>query len=145
MKRKLFLISLMLLISAFFLASCDSDSTPTDKTTPPIETATGDETEAPLVEIPEGVITARESAMSYVLSNYNVQVFPAPGSNWEAERTTPENLVGSESYEFYAGDINIAITYPIVTPQNVIYHVVIGKGADFQWEGDVDAAGQVTE
>ncbi len=140
MKLGLFLISLVLLISALCLANCDSDSTPTEKAT-----ATGDETEAPLVEIPEGVIAARESAMSYVLSNYNVQVFPAPGSNWEAERTTPENLVGSESYEFSAGDINIAITYPVVAPQNVIYHVVIDKGADFQWEGDVDAAGQVTE
>lgn len=96
-------------------------------------------------EIPDGVISAREAALSHILKNYGEQVFPAPGSNWETRRTTPEGQVGSEAFEFYSGDIDIIINYPVVAPQNVVYHVVVTKSTGFQWEGDVDAAGQVNE
>jgi hypothetical protein len=96
-------------------------------------------------EVPEGIVAARESALSYVLKTYGEQVFPAPGSNWTAQRTTPEGLVGSESWEFTAVDVTVSVSCPVVAPQNVVCRVTVDKGSGFSWQGSVDAAGQVTE
>lgn len=95
---------------------------------------------------PEEVRTARAVALGYVSQHYGEQADPGRGVVWMEERTTPEGLVGSETYEFTTGDWVVTISYPVVAPENVVYQVVMANQATgFQWEGDVDAAWQVTE
>lgn len=68
------------ILVAMVLASCSAAATPTLE-----------------VEFSEGLIAARQVALSYVLKTHGEQVFPAPGSNWQTQRTTPDGIVGSES------------------------------------------------
>jgi len=95
---------------------------------------------------PEEVRTACAMALGYTSHHYGEQADPGRGVVWMEERTTPEGLVGSETYEFTTGDWVVTISYPVVAPENVVYQVVMANQATgFQWEGDVDAAWQVTE
>ncbi len=83
--------------------------------------------------------------LAYLADNYAGQA-PAAGLAWTEKRTTPQGLVGGESYEYTAGDWVITVSYPVVAPENVVYTIVVAnQAAGFHWEGQVDAAGQVTE
>jgi len=95
---------------------------------------------------PEEVRTACAVALGYISQHYGEQADPGRGVVWMEERTTPEGLVGSETYEFAAEDWVITISYPVVVPENVVYKVVVAnESAGFWWEGEVDAAWQVME
>jgi hypothetical protein len=121
-------------------------------TTAPTEAATAQPTDAPTtaptetaVEPPDEVRTARDVALAYASGRYGEQA-PALGLNWTEERTTPEGLVGSETFTFTTGDWVVTITYPIVAPEAVVYQVVVtNPTTGFQWEGEVNAVLQVTE
>ena len=65
---------------------------------------------------------------------------------WAEKIVTPEGMVGSETYRYNAGDWMVTLSYPIVPPEAVVYQIVMANPVtEFQWEGEVDAAGQVTE
>ena len=96
------------------------------------------------VEAPDPV-RARDTALAYVIEHYGEQA-PAPGLTWTEELTTPERLVGSSTFQYTAGDWVIKVSFPVVAPPNVIYQVVMtNQKTGFRWEGQVNAAGQVTE
>ena len=132
MKNRTVRWTVLWIVCAILFSACSPAATPTPEPPAPIDIA-------------DVVIEAREAALSFVFKTYGEQVFPAPGSNWATRRTTPDGMVGSESFEFTAGDITVAISYPVVAPQNVIYRVVVDKTSGFHWEGQVDANGAVTE
>ena len=132
MKNRTVRWTVLWIVCAVLFSACSPAATPTPEPPAPVDVA-------------DVVIEAREAALSYVLKTYGEQVFPAPGSGWEARRTTPEGLVGSETFEFAAGDVTVTIQYPVVAPQNVIYKVTVAKTGGFSWEGQVDANGAVTE
>jgi serpin B len=92
-----------------------------------------------------GVVRARELALETLTERHGVEV-PSPGTDWAEFRATPENLVGSETYEYRYEDWSLTISYPVVAPENVIYDVVIvNEGEGFQWEGRVTPQGEVEE
>lgn len=96
--------------------------------------------------VPEGAVAARDAALAHVAQNYGERVEPGPGQVWEEKRTTPEGLVGAETLELSTGDWIVTISYPVVAPDATIYQVVVvNQATGFRWEGEVDAAGQVTE
>jgi len=95
---------------------------------------------------PEEVRSARDAALAYVFYHYDEEPARAPGRIWTEKRTTPEGLVGSETLEFTTGDWVVTVSYPIVAPEAVVYQIVAAnESTGFWWEGEVDAAGQVTE
>ena len=97
------------------------------------------------VEVPDGVRAARDAALAYVSEKYGEQA-PAPGLTWAEERTTPEGLVGAETYKYTANDWVVTISYPVVAPENVIYHIVVeNPTTGFRWEGELDAERNLTE
>jgi hypothetical protein len=96
-------------------------------------------------EVPEEVQAAFDAALAHLSENYGEQA-PAMGLEWVGERTTPQDLVGSESFSYRAGDWLLTISYPVVHPDLIVYAVVVvDEGTGFQWQGEVDAAGQVRE
>lgn len=110
----------------------------------PTELPTPTPTEA-AVEIPDEVRAARDAALAYIVELYPDDA-PTPGLTWAEERTTPEGLVGSETFEYTADDWTVTISYPVVAPENVIYQIVVeNPTTGFKWEGKLDAGGSLTE
>jgi hypothetical protein len=96
-------------------------------------------------EAPENVLVARDTAMRYVSEQYGQEGLGS-GLAWREERLTPENILGGETYQFTEGDWTVTVSYPVVLPENTIYTIsVTDAGTGFQWEGEVDAQGAVTD
>jgi len=96
-------------------------------------------------EGPETVLTAHGAALNYISEHYGEQA-PAPDLTWEGGRATPEGLVGDETFQYTAEDWMVTITYPVVAPENVVYHIVVANPTTgFQWEGELDAERYLTE
>ncbi len=129
---KLSLWGIALILSALILGACSSTQAQSAE-------------DQVVVEVPQEVGAARDAALAYLAENYGGEA-PAAGLAWAAKHTKPEGLVGGESYTYTAGDWVIAISYPVVAPENVIYTIQVSNQATgFRWEGQVDAQGQVTE
>jgi putative hemolysin len=108
-------------------------------------------TEAPVtstdatVQVPDPA-RARDMALDYIFDRYGEVVFPPPGSDWTEENVTEEGLVGASTFRYTAADLVVTVSFPVVNPTDTVYQVVVSKeGTGFRWEGEVDAAGQVTE
>jgi hypothetical protein len=87
---------------------------------------------------------ARDAALAYLTEVYGAKA-PAAGLSWAEVHAKPEGL-GGEGYEYSAAGWAIRVTYPVVAPDAVVYTVVVtGNAGGFQWEGQVDAQGKVTE
>jgi len=98
-----------------------------------------------VMEAPEGVLMARDAVLAFLAERYGEEA-PAPGMAWTQKRVTPEGVVGTESYQLSAENWLIAISYPVVAPDMVVYQVVVSNPVTgFQWDGEVDAAGNVAE
>jgi hypothetical protein len=96
-------------------------------------------------EAPENALLARDQALLYISEQYGLSGLGA-GLAWQEERLTPENIVGGETYQYTAGDWVVTVAYPVVLPENTVYHITVTNAATgFQWEGDVDAVGTLTE
>ena len=149
MKSKLHIVGLALVLSTLIISNCGPTAAEpiavptTAPTEPPVEAPTATPTEV-AIEIPDPA-RGRDAALAYVAVNYGEQAL-APGLTWVEELTTPEGLVGSSSFQYTAGDWVVMVFFPVVAPENVVYQVVVtNQATGFQWEGEVDAAGQVTE
>ncbi len=93
----------------------------------------------------EIVLTARDAGLSYISEHYGEQAPPSDLA-WEGGRATPEGLVGGETFQYTADDWVVTITYPVVAPENVVYHIVVANpSTGFQWEGELDAERYLTE
>ncbi|MGD9100538.1 MAG: hypothetical protein PVF45_08655, partial [Anaerolineae bacterium] len=141
MNSKLYIWGLALVLSALILSGCSSD--------------TGEATEAVVTDdsadvTPQGpvnaeFVAARNMALAYVSGRYGEQA-PPPGLDWTMARTTPEGLVGSESFQYTAENWVVTVSCPVVAPEAVVCQVTAtNQASGFQWEGEVDAAGQVKE
>ena len=129
MKSKLSTLEVVLILTGLILTGCG--------------TTTAQPTELPVA--PPEPQAARDAALAYVSERFGEQA-PAPGMIWTEERITPEGLVGSETLQYTAEDWMVTISYPVVAPEAVVYQVVVAnQTTGFQWEGEVDAALQVTE
>jgi hypothetical protein len=114
--------------------------------TEPQPIATPEPTSAPSSDdVNEFAVAARDAALAYLTEIYGERA-PASGLSWTGQSTTPEGLVGSQSYRYAAGDWTIAISYPVTAPAETVYQVIVANEATgFQWEGEVNAAGTVVE
>ena len=94
---------------------------------------------------PDLVAEAFYATLAYLLQNHPDRA-PEVGLPWISRDATPKDVVGSGIYEFMAGDWLVTVSYPIVAPEATVYHVrFLNQSTGFQWEGEVDAGGQVSE
>lgn len=94
---------------------------------------------------PDLVKNAFYAALGYLLTNHADRA-PEVGMPWISRYTTPKDIVGSGTYEFMTGDWLVTVSYPIVAPEATIYAITfLNQSTGFRWDGEVDAAGQVSE
>jgi putative hemolysin len=85
----------------------------------------------------------RDIALAYIRANRQIA---SPEAGWIEEDLTPEGLVGASTFQYTAASWVVTVSFPIVAPDFTIYTVVATDQANgFQWEGEIDVAGQVTE
>jgi hypothetical protein len=93
----------------------------------------------------DDIQTARDAALAYLSKQYGEEA-PEAGLTWVERHVAPEVLVGSGIYFYTAEDWVVTISYPVVPPEMVVYHVaVVNKISGFGWGGWVDDTGHVTE
>ena len=93
----------------------------------------------------EIVLAARDAALNHISEHY-AELAPPPDLTWEGGRATSKGLVGGETFQYTAGDWAVTISYPVVAPENVVYHIVVANPpTGFQWEGEMDAERYLTE
>ena len=97
-------------------------------------------------EVSEWVIAARQSTLDYINDQYSEEA-PALDLTWTGGIIDPETpTVGWSKYQFSSGDWLITIGHPVVLPELTVYEVAVtNQVTGFEWEGEVDADGQVTE
>jgi serpin B len=90
--------------------------------------------------------TGRDAALVYLGQHYDLELPRAP--SWTEGAIIPEKVVGAHTVEYTAdgSETMVQVSMPVVAPEHVIYTVVVeDRDADFHWEGNVDAYGNVTE
>jgi len=98
-----------------------------------------------VTEGPEMVLTARDAALTSIIENYPDDS-PSPDLTWEGGRTTPEGLIGSETFQYTSDDWMVTISYPVVAPEEVVYQIMVeNPTTGFQWQGMLDAEGYLIE
>jgi hypothetical protein len=101
------------------------------------------------VDVPESVVEARDAALAIIGERYAAEA-PATGLTWAAENITPgwpdRPVAGHVDYRFTADEWVVSVGYAVLPPEQTIYKVVVTNAATrFEWRGQVDAAGQVSE
>jgi hypothetical protein len=120
--------------------------TPTQVPTP-IPTPVPTDTPTDVVEqVSEWVLDARDAALVYVAEQYG-EAAPVPDLSWTGGFSLSQDPPpGWSEYEFTSGDWVVTIGHAVLPPEQTIYQIAVtNQAAGFQWEGEVDAAGQVTE
>ena len=94
---------------------------------------------------PEGVRMAREAALAHVQQNYGVPALTSR-NDWVEKDITPPDMLGGSTFEFVSGNWMITVSYPVVSPEDTIYTVVlVNPVSNFNWVGRVDASGIVSD
>ena len=94
---------------------------------------------------PEDIHNARDTALSYLSKLYGEEA-PEAGLTWTERYVVPELLVGSGIYFYTVEDWVVTISFPVVPPEMVVYHVaVVNQTSGFGWGGWVDETGRVAE
>jgi hypothetical protein len=71
--------------------------------------------------------------------------FPMDANVWNA-KMVDTGLIGAGKYELLIEDWRVKVDYPVVAPDATIYNFVItNESVGFEWSGEVDAEGNVTE
>lgn len=95
--------------------------------------------------IPEDVILAREVALDFLRETYG-ELIPPEGTHWQGDFIQEGDPLGAGAYQYTSSSWVLTIEYPIVEPEATVYSVdLINTEIDFQWKGQVDAHGEVTE
>ena len=96
-------------------------------------------------EAPENVLLARDQALLYISEQYGLAGLGA-GLAWQEEWAVGEGIVGAGGYRYSSGDWVVTVSYPVVLPENTVYTIAVtNESSGFEWEGQVDPQGVVTE
>jgi serpin B len=127
----------MVLLSALILNGCG----PATMDPTPAPTPKPDNEVSPLPDAER----ARDQALTYLAEAYGDRA-PAANLSWTKENVSPEGMVGATTFRYTAQDWVVTVNYPVVAPEATLYRVIVAhQTSSFQWEGEIDARGQVQE
>lgn len=138
MRHKLW-VPIVITLVASLAAGCAPASGPAQPTPVP------DEAEVAFPNAAE----ARDAALAYLRQSHAAAAPPADLS-WAEEDTTPAGLVGSSTVVYRApaesGEWLVTVTYPIVALEQTVYSITVeNEATGFQWQGEVNAAGEIAD
>ena len=126
--------ALMLLL--VFPVACGENGEVVELSSPPAPTATSR-------TAPVGMLTAHRAALNHIASHL-AHDLPQSDADWTIYNITEADVIGRTTYRLKSGSCLMTISYPLTAPEATIYHVVVDDpAADFYWEGDIDAQGEV--
>jgi hypothetical protein len=145
MKNRAPTLGIVLVLGAFVIGGCGTAAVQLTEVSPVVQTALPTAVPGGTVPAAPDPRFARDAALAYIAERHNGPA-PAPGLAWAEEVVTPEGLVGSSTSRYAAGDWVVTVSFPLTAPDATTYQVVAANQATaFQWEGSVNAAGQVME
>jgi putative hemolysin len=122
MNGKRLRISWLFLVVALVVGGCGRTPTAPDESTP-------------------GPAFARDAALTAL----GTEGEAVRALDWTEEDLTPQDLVGSSTMHYTAGEWEVTVTYPIVAPEATTYRVHVANTASgLSWDGEVDAEGNVS-
>ena len=93
---------------------------------------------------PDGVLAGLVEVALYITDMYDVG-FPLDANVWNAEMVDT-GLIGAGKYELLIEDWKVKVDYPMVAPEvTIVNFVITNEAVGFEWSGEVDAEGNVTE
>ncbi|HSR29712.1 MAG TPA: DUF333 domain-containing protein [Anaerolineae bacterium] len=97
----------------------------------------------------EVVAARRDAVLAYVAEQYGDEA-PTPELEWQVasleESIAPEGSPAEVAYRFTAGDWAITVSYKVGMSRPIVYSVELSNAVTgFEWQGTVDAGGQVTD
>jgi putative hemolysin len=105
---------------------------------PPVATANL----TPTVDVPAGILEARESVLDFLRDGAN-ECVPPEQASWTAEPVA-NPLTGYDVYRFHSGGCVMTITVAAEPTEEMIYHVALGDGVTgFCWQAVVGVNGQI--
>lgn len=88
-------------------------------------------------------VAAREAVLAY-LRGLGTSL-PAADSTW-SEEDLATGLLGATHLRYASDGWTVDVSFPIVAPQATVYAVTVQRAADdIVWQGEVNAAGEVSE
>lgn len=94
------------------------------------------------VDVPAGVLQAREAVLEFMRTSANECVPPA-GAAWRVEKDA-DAPAGYDVYRFRSEGCTMTITRPETETTGMHYHVALGDGpTGFCWQAVVDSRGKV--
>ena len=141
MKTKLFALCLVLTLGGLILSACGQATIePTKAVATVISTdVASDET------LDMEFKAASDAVLAYIREQYGEQA-PPQDLAWTTAQLDPAGLGESKGFQYSARGWVIEVSRPILPPDKVVHHVIVAsQTTGFRWEGEVDAAGQVTE
>jgi hypothetical protein len=145
MKKRMSTWGIVLVLGAFVISGCGTAAVQLTEVSPVAQTAVPTAVTAETVPAAPDPRFARDAALAYIVERSDGPAL-ASGLGWVEEVVTSEELVGSSTSQYTAGDWVVTVSFPITAPGATIYQIVaVNQATTFRWEGSVNAAGQVTE
>ena len=89
----------------------------------------------------EAYLTAdyvRDYTLLYLREIKGMKSLPDPLKvEWTGGRTTPEGLIGSETYAYKTNGVTVTINYPVTLAKNIIYKITIESQGKTVWKGQL--------
>ena len=85
---------------------------------------------------------ARDIAVATLVEKFQLD----PPQEWTAADKTPEGLLGASGFLYTSGAWVAIVKAPVVAPEYLVYSIeIVHICSGLRWEGEVDAAGILTE
>ena len=95
------------------------------------------------VELPQMAVVVRDSTLTYISAAYGLAL-PEPTEAWTVALLSPEEHMGSTTYRLNLDRCSMTISYPVVAPKAMVFHVTFDDlDSGVHWAGEIDAGGQV--
>ncbi len=96
-------------------------------------------------ELHDAIQSVLDAALAHLRAHSGASA-PEADLTWTRARTTPQGMLGSETYEYRSGPWQVQISYPVVAPESIRYSVVVANGeTGYRWQGELDSKGALTK
>ena len=93
-------------------------------------------------------VTSPEEGRNTVLNNINERYdlgLPTNAQDWNKKDITPADVTTTKAYEYKFIDWIATVIFRVTDPAETVYRIIIANSQNFNWQGEVDAYGNISE